>query len=220
MLDLRVHHTIDVSQTNGPGRRAVVWLQGCSLRCAGCFNPETHDSFGGSFLSASELLGWLRGVGPRVEGLTISGGEPLEQPEPLEFLLRRIRAELDLSVLLFTGWTWSEVMATQASLRCVELADAVVSGPFIKELTAGISPWGSSNQELHLISDRLAMGDFSGLHDAEVWVCPDGSIVMTGLDPPLGLAAEQVNLDAMISKTLTGGSQSSPTYQPHCPGGG
>ena len=190
MPSVRVHDTIAVSRTNGPGHRAVVWLQGCSRRCAGCFNPQAHDPAGGRAVPVSALLEWLEGLAAQVDGLTVSGGEPLEQPGPLEALLEAVRERLGLPVLLFTGWTWTEIEAAPAARRCVRLTDAVVTGPFVGELASPAGLWGSSNQELHLISGRLGVADFSGAPDAEVWILPDGGVVMTGLHPPLALATE------------------------------
>ncbi|MCU0780030.1 MAG: radical SAM protein [Akkermansiaceae bacterium] len=42
-MTLRLHAFLPRSRANGPGWRSVVWVQGCSLGCPGCFNPQTHD---------------------------------------------------------------------------------------------------------------------------------------------------------------------------------
>ena len=54
--ELRLHHFLPVSQVNGPGRRAVVWVQGCTLGCPGCFNPETHDAGNGNLARVDDLF--------------------------------------------------------------------------------------------------------------------------------------------------------------------
>ena len=46
-MTLRVHAQMESSQVNGPGRRAVIWVQGCSLGCTGCFNKRSHSTAGG-----------------------------------------------------------------------------------------------------------------------------------------------------------------------------
>src|SRR5262245_10990749 len=99
---LRLHAFIPFSRANGPGTRAVIWSQGCTLNCPGCFNPETHSFKGGEEVSVDDLFRRLASIGERIEGITISGGEPLQQLHPLLAFLRRVRGETNLSVLLFT----------------------------------------------------------------------------------------------------------------------
>lgn len=38
-----IHSFVPASRANGPGLRAVVYVQGCSLKCHGCWNPDTHS---------------------------------------------------------------------------------------------------------------------------------------------------------------------------------
>jgi anaerobic ribonucleoside-triphosphate reductase activating protein len=189
---LRVHHVLAASRANGPGLRAVVWLQGCARRCAGCFNPETHDPAGGAAVRVPALLGWLARLAPGVDGVTISGGEPLEQAESLRPLLEAIRGETGLSALLFTGWSWADTQASAEAAACVRLVDAVVTGRFVGELASAASQWGSSNQELRLVTERWSAADFAAPFAAEVWVAEDGSLVLTGLDPPTDLLESTV----------------------------
>jgi anaerobic ribonucleoside-triphosphate reductase activating protein len=74
---LSVHSRLERSRANGPGIRAVIRHQGSRRNCPGCFNPQPQD--GRNLASACELVRWLRVECARVEGLTISGGEPMEQ---------------------------------------------------------------------------------------------------------------------------------------------
>ena len=205
---LRVHHLLDASRANGPGTRAVLWLQGCSRHCAGCFNPETHDPAAGRTLPLPALLEWYERVAPRIDGLTVSGGEPLEQAASLRLLLEAARHAADLPVLLFTGWTWPEIEASAEASACVRLADAVLAGPYVRPAAGdgrplrrgaahagGAAPpgsgaatrWGSPGQELRLLSGRFTPADFVALPAAEVWVAGDGALVVTGIDPPRAL---------------------------------
>lgn len=80
-MNLKVHSLLESSVANGPGQRAVIWVQGCTLGCPGCWNPLSHRRSTGTEWGIEELAGWLKSVRSRIEisGVTISGGEPLEQ---------------------------------------------------------------------------------------------------------------------------------------------
>lgn len=109
-MNLRLHHFLPHSRANGPGVRGVIWVQGCSLGCPGCFNSETHAPNGGEMVDVDELVQWIVALGDSIAGITISGGEPLQQRPAVAELLRRVKSETALSVILFTGFTWDEVM--------------------------------------------------------------------------------------------------------------
>jgi len=131
---LRIHSFVPFSHANGPGRRATIWVQGCSLGCPGCFNGATHARDGGRRIEIEEILATLQELVDRIEGVTISGGEPLQQRPALTVLLRGLKARTNLSVILLTGLTWEEVQrmvaadeeAIRARIRaqcCVERAE-------------------------------------------------------------------------------------------------
>src|SRR5689334_21185334 len=105
----RVHAVEPRSRANGPGARFVVWLQGCTLGCPGCFNPATHEPGGGREVSVAELAAQLAAT-PGIEGLSLSGGEPMQQPAAAAALLDAARA-LGLSTLAFSGYTEDEIRA-------------------------------------------------------------------------------------------------------------
>ena len=90
-MNVRVHAIEPRSRANGPGVRFVVWLQGCTLGCPGCFNPLTHDPRAGTERAVDDIVAQLRAV--RVDGLTLSGGEPMQQRDAaFKRLLHRRRA--------------------------------------------------------------------------------------------------------------------------------
>ncbi len=127
-MTLRVHAFLPASFANGPGCRAVVWTQGCSLKCPGCFNPASHAFGGGSSVSVLELAARIRAQGRQIEGVTISGGEPLLQWAAVTELLRQIKTSTELSVLLLTGFTWEEVLAMPTATAGVTATAAVTAG--------------------------------------------------------------------------------------------
>lgn len=143
----------------GPGRRLGIWLQGCPLACAGCMSRDTWPADGGVDVSLDELLDlWRRAVGAGADGMTISGGEPLEQADPLaEFLhaaadLRRATGGQQ-DFLLYTGYEPEELDDAQRAV--LDLVDAVITGRYDVGRPTGLIWRGSANQEL---TPRTALG--------------------------------------------------------------
>ncbi len=181
MPSLRIHSTVEKSRANGPGVRAVVWVQGCPFTCPGCFNPGLKDPKGGNEVTVEDLFQWIRSV-KGIEGITISGGEPTEQIPALVALLERVKEETNLSVLLFSGRTLKEILSLPMGDRLVSLLDVLIDGPYDPALANPPGVWpSSSNQQIHLLTSRYAASDFSNLPFQEVVIAADGEIVESGL---------------------------------------
>lgn len=90
----RIHSLESFGTLDGPGVRFVVFLQGCPLRCRYCHNPDTQPFDGGREVMVSELMRQIESCRNfiRSGGVTLSGGEPLAQPEFARELLMRCRA--------------------------------------------------------------------------------------------------------------------------------
>lgn len=83
-LSGRVHSFQSLGTVDGPGVRFVVFLQGCPLRCGCCHNPDTWDIASGNEFSATEVVSKAKNFSEyfgKDGGITLSGGEPLLQPE-------------------------------------------------------------------------------------------------------------------------------------------
>jgi anaerobic ribonucleoside-triphosphate reductase activating protein len=177
----RVHATEARSRANGPGTRFVVWLQGCSLGCPGCFNPSTHDAAGGEPIEVDALLGRLGAPGD-VDGVTLSGGEPLEQPEATLALLRGARAR-GLSTLIFSGFTIEEIRGRRLGAEILAELDVLIDGRYrsTDRLAAGLR--GSANQRIHLLTARHSLAEVEATPVAEVRIDPRGGVILTGVAP-------------------------------------
>ena len=182
--NLRLHYFIPFSRSNGPGSRAVIWVQGCSFGCPGCFNPETHASNKGRLVSTDRLFEKIIKLGQTIEGITISGGEPLQQMRPLLTLLRRICKETDLSVLLFTGYSWEEIEKMKESPELLRYVDILIAGRYDQTKKVGRNLLGSANQTLHFLSGRYTKKDLKKTPPSEVIITGEGKVIMTGIDPP------------------------------------
>jgi len=180
---LRLHHFLPRSRANGPGVRAVLWVQGCSLACPGCFNPDTHALTGGERVPVTALFRRLIALSASIEGLTISGGEPLQQRRALLALLRRVRQETPLSVVLFTGYTWDEVQRMPDAEELLSYVDVLIAGRYDASQRLARDLRGSANKTVHVLTGRYTMADVQTVPLAEVIITEAGEIVVSGIDP-------------------------------------
>ena len=156
-MKIQIAGTVNDSIVDGPGLRYAVFVQGCSHHCPGCHNPETHDPNGGHEDDTENLIAKMK-KNPLLSGLTLSGGEPLEQPVPcLE--LAKAAHENGLNVWCYTGYTWEEIEKDPVLLDVVRELDVLVDGPFIQaERDISLRFRGSRNQRLIDVQHTLATG--------------------------------------------------------------
>ncbi len=132
-MKIRLAGLVDDSIVDGPGYRFTVFVQGCPHHCPGCHNPKTHDYDGGYDGDTDEIFAQIM-ENSLLQGVTFSGGEPMDQAAPLVELAKKIKsAGLDLWV--YTGYTY-EVLKSKndpAIQELLSLADVLVDGPFIME---------------------------------------------------------------------------------------
>jgi anaerobic ribonucleoside-triphosphate reductase activating protein len=182
MDTLRLHAKLERSWANGPGTRSVVWVQGCTLGCVGCFNPETHDRDAASEnWTVSDLVSWV--VRNDVDGLTISGGEPLQQSAAVLALGQACR-QRGLSTIVFSGYSKAELETRFGAAKLSASFDAVVTGRFRQDARTSRGFLASDNQTLWLLTQRHTETDFADVPDAEVVVRGSGEVVVTGITVP------------------------------------
>jgi anaerobic ribonucleoside-triphosphate reductase activating protein len=184
---LRVGARVPVTRAEGPGARYALWLQGCSIRCAGCCNPHLFEPAGGELVDAAVLLGEMAAVRGEIEGLTVLGGEPMDQARALVPLLRGARG-LGLSVMLFSGFTLEDLRARAdgAADEVLALLDVLVDGPFEASRPETGRRWaGSANQRFHYFTTRYSPGierpaPGEPLRTVEVRLGADGRLLANG----------------------------------------
>ncbi len=179
-MNPRIHAVEPKSRANGPGSRFVVWMQGCTLGCAGCFNPTTHDARGGREVTVEDLATQMKASGS--EGLSLSGGEPLQQAAASVALLDAARA-LGMSTLAFSGYSIDEIRALPDGPEVLARLDVLIDGRYVasERLASGLR--GSANQRVQLLTDRYTLADVEATPVAEIRIGKAGEIVLTGVDP-------------------------------------
>ncbi len=148
-MRIQIAGTVNDSIVDGPGLRYAVFVQGCSHHCPGCHNPETHDPLGGHEEDTDNLIAKMK-KNPLLSGITLSGGEPMEQPAPCLELAKAAHGN-GLNVWCYTGYTWEELLDQNDPDRMALLrqVDVLVDGPFIMgQKSLELDYRGSKNQRL------------------------------------------------------------------------
>jgi anaerobic ribonucleoside-triphosphate reductase activating protein len=151
----KAHYPVTVL---GPGQRIGIWLQGCSIRCKGCVSQDTWANDPGRFMTVAALLAWCRRVATaNFSGITISGGEPFDQPQALAALLKglhewRRSSGVDFDILCYSGFPLATLRKKHAGL--LALLDAVIPEPYVDGLPLAKVWRGSANQPLVPLSPR------------------------------------------------------------------
>lgn len=148
------YHNIEKdNMLNGTGLRVVLWVSGCTQKCANCQNPQTHPQDSGILFdkkAENELFEALNH--DYISGLTLSGGHPLEQYNQDEVLrlIQKVRKELpEKDIWLYTGYTWEQITNLAKAFEIVKLCDVVVDGRFVDKFKDNKLHWrGSSNQRV------------------------------------------------------------------------
>ena len=168
-MNIRIAGVVNDSIVDGPGLRFSVFTQGCSHHCPGCHNPETHDKNGGHEEDTAELIAKMK-KNPLLSGITLSGGDPMEQAAPcLE--LARAAHQNGLNVWTYTGYTWEELIGENDPDRMALLreTDVLVDGPFVlARRSLELDYRGSANQRLIDVPATLKSGQVT-LWQPPVW---------------------------------------------------
>ncbi|HRI08479.1 MAG TPA: 4Fe-4S single cluster domain-containing protein [Nannocystaceae bacterium] len=142
------------TRVSGPGWRAAVWVQGCTIRCPGCFNPDTHPHVARHLWDPERLADeLLRGD---VEGVSLLGGEPFEQAAACAALARAVQ-DAGKTVVTYSGYTVSDLSASTLpeTRALIAATDLLIAGPYLAAARNDGRGWhGSTNQEMVFLSDR------------------------------------------------------------------
>lgn len=177
---LYIHDYIPVTEAEGPGKRFCIWLQGCSIRCEGCMAKHTWEIKTGEKIPIRDLVNLILST-KEIEGVTILGGEPMDQSKALSVLLKEIK-QAGLSVLLFTGYLMEHLMKDPEKKAVFELCDIVIDGPYIKEQTDFSRPLaGSANQRIFFLSERYH--ELTAPNKVEIRMTRQGKITVNGMLP-------------------------------------
>lgn len=144
---------------NGVGIRATLFVSGCTHNCEGCFSKPYQDfKHGKKWSQEAEDTFMSYALDPNVRGVTILGGEPMQQTKDKDLLhlLQRIKKETNHSIWIYSGYTFEEILKDPKRREILVLCDVLVDGRFIEALEdITLKFRGSSNQRIINIPESL-----------------------------------------------------------------
>jgi anaerobic ribonucleoside-triphosphate reductase activating protein len=175
----RMHHPVTAL---GHGVRVGIWVQGCTIGCAGCASRDTWDPAAGDEVDPASVVRWLDTLPGPIDGVTVSGGEPFQQPAGLAGLLAELaawRADREVDLLVFSGYAWPRLVGRPECAEALASCDAVVAGPYVERRNTGVALRGSNNQQIVALTDlgRARYGDPGALPVPPLQVSLDGDAV-------------------------------------------
>jgi len=170
MTTLDIAQIVSRTTSEGPGARFALWVQGCTIRCPGCCNPEMFWKKGGTTTPITELLAQV--FASETEGISVLGGEPFEQALGVAALARAVRG-VGRSVMVYTGYTLEELEARGDSgvTQLLTTCDILVDGRFERDRLDTTRRFvGSTNQRMHFLTTRYSEDDpqFRAPNTAEI----------------------------------------------------
>lgn len=179
---INIAEIVPNSRIYGPGKRFVIWVQGCSLHCHGCWNKDMW-SFEINQLYNINVLYEMVKEQDEIEGITILGGEPLHQSKALMSLVKLLKND-GYSIMLYTGFEEDEIHDI-ISKDLVSYSDIVIFGRYLEESRSTFLRWrGSSNQNVWINEHSPYKNMQEQIHDKvneiEVHVHDDGDVTIVG----------------------------------------
>ena len=154
---LNIYNYVPQTKTLGPFTRFALWTQGCPFSCEGCMTPDSQSFDGGAKVKIADIVRLISAT-DEIEGITISGGEPFVQAQALYKMIKELKKERDLGVIVYTGFTLKQLENKEdifISLMLEEV-DILIDGLYEDELNDNISLRGSSNQKIYQLTSRYA----------------------------------------------------------------
>ena len=162
MKVLNLASIVPYTESEGPGKRFALWVQGCLKRCTGCCNPHMFEIAPRHIVTCDMVFEQILQVNDTnsLDGVTFLGGEPMLQAKGLSYLARQCSEE-GFSVMVFTGYTLHELRQIHLPGvdELIHFTDLLISGPYVRDCPDTVRNWvGSRNQRLHFLTPRYMPG--------------------------------------------------------------
>ena len=190
-----LYNVVDSTKVLGAGNRFAVWVQGCDKRCVQCIAPDSRSKdSGGYILSVAQLA--KRAMCAKIDGVTISGGEPfLQSSQVLEFIKLLKSQNNDLNFIIYTGFKFDELIKNEEQKKILESIDLLIDGEYIHEKNKDTPLIGSTNQGVYILSEegRELAEDMANKQSREIEVVIKNveDVFIVGI-PPLAVTSYQL----------------------------
>jgi len=183
LMDLRIYKILENTKVEGPDNRFCIWVQGCKKHCEGCWAENTWNFDGGELLSVDKIFNKISKT-KDIQGVTFLGGEPFEQAEALALLAKKIK-EINLSLVVFTGYIWEELLELNDKNinDLLSYTDLLIDGPFEANNFDLTRPWvGSTNKRYIFLTDKYSFEDIKDTKNKiEVRIDKMGGLFINGM---------------------------------------
>lgn len=146
----------------GPGKRITLWVQGCSRQCPGCASSDTWNRNNGLCINVNKLGDKISKIiiDENLDGFTITGGEPVEQAEPLVSLIKIVKNNVktlcmnnNFDILMFSGYQKRDIEKISSGL--INEIDVMVCGEYDYERSRSNRLVATDNQELIILNNDV-----------------------------------------------------------------
>ncbi|MCC5945688.1 MAG: anaerobic ribonucleoside-triphosphate reductase activating protein [Bernardetiaceae bacterium] len=176
---MNITHVEEYSFIYGPGCRYIIWVQGCSIHCKGCWNKDMWSFETKEEISVEKLVDRILKEKDFIEGVTLLGGEPFDQYTELLSLVKTLYQH-NLSVILYTGYEKEELKHKNYT-EVLNYIDILISGRYVEKLrNMNLGLVGSSNQEITFYSDRYTSQSLSKTNQVEISITKTGKVLLYG----------------------------------------
>ena len=140
----------------GPGNRAVIWVCGCKQQCPGCISPEMQNHQAGKEIEVEKLQTHLLELDHPIDGITISGGEPFDQPQALKMLLEGLSQQRpSWNIMVYTGYKITGIRADKTGkAESLKFIDILIDGNYRQDVPSTHPLTGSGNQVIYFLTRR------------------------------------------------------------------
>lgn len=174
-----IAHLEPCSHIFGPGQRFVIWVQGCSLACKGCWNQQMWSPRPNQLIHREKLLEQILSA-PHITGITLLGGEPLQQFDNSSWLLQQVKQQ-GLDTMVYTGYTVEELQASPEKQAIFQYSDILITGRYQAEKRDLNLQWrGSSNQRILFPTSIYDATMIKDANQVELVIDEQGAITFLG----------------------------------------
>lgn len=180
---LNVADVVVGSYTNGPGKRIVIWVQGCTIECKGCFNEELQPHMARHLvdpeLFATKIVDLCKDK--QCEGVTLSGGEPFQQSKALTKFLYIIR-DNNLTIVCFSGYKSTTLLNSNDThvKSSLENIDILIAGEFkVTNECSNRMWWMNPDKDVIFLTSVYSSAD-SFIDENTEYIIKDDYVHITG----------------------------------------